>query len=109
MYQCPKCKGWIAPHDDTYSHACSGTLAKMRDKVAEHKALQDDHDYQLAKAAFTVLRELKPEHGDPAFQRAYHYQYKVYCNNFAAWNRACVDGFNLTPSRRCQDKKEQPK
>jgi hypothetical protein len=99
MYQCPKCKGWIDAADDTYSHACTDTLQRIADKVAEHK----DPDYLLAKAAFTVIRDLKPSYDDPACRRAYGYQYEVYCRSYDIWNAALFSVYNR-PRRRWQDK-----
>lgn len=103
MYQCPKCKGTLIPEDDTYTHKCTDTLQRIAAKVAEHKELQDDPDYQLAKAAFTVLRVLCPEYPDPAWTRA-----KFYLLNVDRWAYSAAHNatMHLTPRRRWQDKKE---
>jgi len=104
MYQCPKCKGWVAPHDDTYSHACVDTLQRIADKVAEHKELQDDPDYLLAKAAFTVIIELCPKPNDPARDRALKNLEVV---NLHAFIKAYGATQHLTPRRRWQEKEKQ--
>ena len=75
------------------------TLAQMRAKVAEHK----DPDYQLAKAAFTVLIELCPKPNDPARDRALKNPEVV---NLNAFIKAYGATQHLTPRRRGQEKEK---
>jgi hypothetical protein len=100
MYQCPKCKGWVAPHDDTYSHACVDTLQRIADKVAEHK----DPDYLLAKAAFTVLFLFNPSVWDAAYVRAHTFLSDVIRRNKEKYWQAFHATKHLTPRRRWQEK-----
>jgi hypothetical protein len=87
------------PHDDTYRHECVDRLQRIADKVAEHK----HPEYQLAKAAFYVLRVLCPKYPDPAWIRATSNLLKV---DRDAYQWANASTHHLTPRRRGQGKKE---